>query len=364
MTGGKILMLPGDGIGPEIMQVTREVINRTMTHHDVAFDIVEDVVGGAAIDLHGVPVHEETVERALQADCVLLGAVGGPGWAGVSFDRRPEAGLLELRKRLGLYANLRPLVCHPALVGASTLKPDIVAGLDIMIVRELTGGVYFGLPRGIETLPDGTRRGVNTHVYSSDEVERVARIAFEIARGRNSTLVSVDKSNVMEAGLLWREEVQKLRDTRFADIALSHMYADNCGMQLVRRPKQFDVILTDNLFGDLLSDVGAMLSGSLGMLPSASLGDTTADGRRNAMYEPAHGSAPDIAGQNLANPIAAILSFAMALRYTFDMSTQAEMIEAAIGRVLNQRYRTVDIMDAGSIGVSTTEMGRRILQEL
>ena len=295
---------------------------------------------------------------------MLLGAVGGPKWDGLPFDKKPERGLLRLRKEMELFANLRPAMVFDALAEASTLKTELVRGLDILIVRELTGGVYFGEPRGIETLPDGSRRGINTQVYTTAEILRVARVAFELARKRGRKVCSVEKANVMESGVLWREEVQKLHDSDYADIALSHMYADNCAMQLVRQPKQFDVIVTDNLFGDLLSDCAAMLTGSLGMLPSASLGAPDATGRRRALYEPVHGSAPDIAGKGLANPLATILSLAMMLRYSFDQEAEAKLVENAVDRVLASGKRTADIMTPGATQVSTVGMGDALLAEL
>jgi len=302
--------------------------------------------------------------QALEADAVLLGAVGGPKWDSLPFEKKPERGLLRLRKDMGLFANLLPAIVFDALAEASSLKTELVRGLDIMILRELTGGVYFGEPRGIETLPDGSRRGVNTQVYTTAEIVRVARVGFELARKRGRKVCSVEKANVMESGVLWREEVQKLRDAEYTDVALSHMYADNCAMQLVRQPKQFDVIVTDNLFGDLLSDCAAMLTGSLGMLPSASLGAPDATGRRRALYEPVHGSAPDIAGKNLANPLATVLSLAMMLRYSFDQEEEAKLLESAVDRILASGKRTADIMTPGATQVSTTGMGDALLAEL
>jgi len=359
-----LLILPGDGIGPEAMHQVRRVISWMEKHHAVTFDISEDLVGGAAYDAHGTPLTDETMAAAQEADAVLFGAIGGPKWDALPFEVRPERGLLRLRKEMGLYANLRPAICFDAMADVSSLKPDLVRGLDIMIIRELTGGVYFGEPRGIEDLPDGTRRGVNTQVYTTPEIHRVARVAFELARKRQGRVCSVDKANVMESGELWRQEVQKLRDEDYPDVELSHMYADNCAMQLVRAPKQFDVIVTDNLFGDLLSDCAAMLTGSLGMLPSASLGDADASGRRHALYEPVHGSAPDIAGKDLANPLATLLSFAMALRYSFDLEDEAALIERAVENVLGTGIRTADIMQPGKARVSTSVMGDTLLREL
>jgi 3-isopropylmalate dehydrogenase len=301
---------------------------------------------------------------AMASDAVLLGAVGGPKWDSLPFEKKPERGLLRLRKEMQLFANLRPAIVFDALVDASTLKSEIVRGLDMMIVRELTGGVYFGTPRGIETLPDGSRRGVNTQVYTTGEILRVARVAFDLAHKRKRTVCSADKANVMESGVLWRDEVQKLRDAEYPDITLTHMYADNCAMQLVRNPRQFDVIVTDNLFGDILSDEAAMLTGSLGMLPSASLGARDSTGRRRALYEPVHGSAPDIAGKDMANPLATLLSFAMMLRYSFDQEAEASLVERAIEAVLASGVRTPDIMQPGATKVSTTAMGDAVLREL
>jgi 3-isopropylmalate dehydrogenase len=360
----KLLMLPGDGIGPEVMAEVLRVVDWLARRRKFSFDVAERAVGGMAVDAEGAPVSDATMAEALAADAVLLGAVGGPKWDNLPFEQKPERGLLRLRKEMGLFANLRPAIVFEALAGASTLKPEVVAGLDIMIVRELTGGIYFGEPRGIETLPDGRRRGVNTQVYTDDEVRRVARVAFELAAKRSRRVCSVDKANVMESGVLWREEVQRLHDQEFPDIELTHMYADNCAMQLVRRPAQFDVIVTDNLFGDMLSDEAAMLTGSLGMLPSASLGATDEAGRRPALYEPVHGSAPDIAGKGIANPLAAMLSFAMCLRYSFDMAAEADLIEAAVGSVLGGGLRTADIMQPGKARVSTRVMGEAVISSL
>ena len=360
----KLLVLPGDGIGPEVMGQVGRVVDWFGDRRALKFDLDEDLVGGAAIDAHGVPVTDKTVDTAMNADAVLLGAVGGAKWDSLPFEQKPERGLLRLRKDLGLYANLRPAICFDALVDASSLKPEVVSGLDIMILRELTGGVYFGSPRGIETLPDGTRRGINTQVYTTPEIHRVARVGFELARKRGNKVCSVEKANVMESGVLWREEVQKLHDADYQDVELSHMYADNCAMQLVRNPKQFDVIVTDNLFGDMLSDEAAMLTGSLGMLPSASLGDPDETGRRKALYEPVHGSAPDIAGQGIANPIACLLSFAMMLRYSLDLGGEADLVEGAVRNVLASGKRTGDIATPGEATVSTGEMGTAVLDEL
>jgi 3-isopropylmalate dehydrogenase len=359
-----LLLLPGDGIGPEVMAQAKRVLHWLQDQKRVSFEITEDLVGGAAIDAHGVPITEAAMARALAADAVLFGAVGGPQWDNVSFDIRPEAALLRLRKDLGVFANLRPARVFDALVDASSLKPDLVRGLDIMIVRECIGGVYFGEPRGIETLPDGSKRGVNTEVYTTQEIERVGRVAFELARKRGHKVCSVEKANVMESGLLWRQTMQALRDAEYPDITLSHMYADNCAMQLAKNPKQFDVIVTGNLFGDILSDLAAMLTGSLGMLPSATLGAADATGRRHAFYEPIHGSAPDIAGRGLANPLAQILSLALLLRYSFDMEEDAALIEQAVEDVLATAGRTPDIASPGRAVLTTAEMGDAVLAKL
>lgn len=360
----KLLVLAGDGIGPEAVAQVRRVIDWQDKRRHVSFDINEGLVGGAAIDAEGTPLKDETMADALASDAVLFGAVGGPKWDDLPFEQKPERGLLRLRKDMALFANLRPAIVFPPLVEASSLKPDLVSGLDIMIVRELTGGVYFGEPRGIEELPDGTRRGVNTQVYTTPEIHRIARVAFELAKKRSNKVCSVEKANVMESGVLWREEVQKIGDAEYPDIELSHMYADNCAMQLVREPKQFDVIVTDNLFGDLLSDCAAMLTGSLGMLPSASLGEAGEDGARPGLYEPVHGSAPDIAGKDMANPLATLLSYAMLLRYSFDMGEDADLIEKAVENVLASGMRTADIMQPGMAKVSTSVMGDTLLREL
>ncbi len=363
MSNRSLLVLPGDGIGPEAMGQVSRVIDWFGDRQSVSFDVQEDLVGGAAIDAHGIPLHDDTMARAQEVDAVLLGAVGGPKWDDLDFSIKPERGLLRLRKEMELFANLRPAMCFDALADASSLKRELVAGLDIMIVRELTGGTYFGEPRGITDLPNGERRGVNTQVYDTHEIIRVARAAFELAQKRGGRLCSVEKANVMESGVLWREEVTKLA-SEYPDVELSHMYADNCAMQLVREPKQFDVIVTDNLFGDLLSDCAAMLTGSLGMLPSASLGAEDENKKRKAMYEPVHGSAPDIAGQGKANPIACILSYAMALRYSYDMPDAADAVEKAVEDVLSEGYRTGDIMQPGMKLVGTTEMGDTIIAKL
>ncbi len=359
-----VLVLPGDGIGPEVMGQVVQTMPWLGEERGISFEVGEDLVGGAAYDAHGAPVSDATMARAAAADAVLLGAVGGPKWDDLDFSLKPERGLLRLRKDLELFANLRPAVVFDALVDASSLKPDLVRGLDMMIVRELTGGVYFGEPRGIETLADGTRRGVNTEVYTTPEIERVARVAFDLARKRGNRLCSVEKANVMESGLMWREEVQRVHDQDYGDVELSHMYADNAAMQLVRAPKQFDVMVTSNLFGDILSDCAAMLTGSLGMLPSASLGESDSRGLSHGLYEPVHGSAPDIAGQNLANPLAQVQSLAMLLRYSLGCAEEADLIERAVNAVLDSGLRTADIMQPGMTKVSTTMMGDAVVAEL
>jgi 3-isopropylmalate dehydrogenase len=365
MTTRNILILPGDGIGPEVMAEVERLIAWFNTRSSVRFETSHDLVGGTSFDKHGTPVTEEAMKKALAADAVVFGAVGGPKWATTPYDKRPEAALLRLRKDLGLFANLRPALCFDALKASSTLKPEIVAGLDIMIVRELTGGVYFGEPRGITTLANGERRGVDTQVYETYEIHRIARVAFELARLRGNKVASAEKHNVMTSGLLWKEEVTKLHAAEYKDVELTHILADNCAMQLVRNPKQFDVIVTDNLFGDILSDEAAQLTGSIGMLPSASLGARdAASGKQRALYEPIHGSAPDIAGQDKANPIAAILSFAMCLRYSFAMKAEADLIDRAVGKVLDDGIRTGDIMQPGMRQVGTKEMGSAILGAL
>ncbi len=350
-----LLLLPGDGIGPEVTAVARRVAGRLISQ-GLALTISEARFGGTGIDADGMPLTPETLAVAKASDAVLMGAVGGPQWADQPYGNRPEAGLLALRAGMNVYANLRPARCFAALAEASSLKRIFVEGLDIMFVRELTGGVYFGQPRGIETLADGQRRGVNTHVYTTSEIQRVARVAFELARGRKGEVVSAEKANVMEAGLMWREDVQALRDKEYPDIKLSHMLADNMAMQLVKAPKQFDVILTDNLFGDILSDEAAMLTGSLGMLPSAAIGEAGKPG----LYEPIHGSAPDIAGRGVANPCASILSLAMALRYSVGRTDLADRVEAAVEAALNDGARTADLGGA----LTTAAMGDAILAHL
>ena len=364
MSNPSLLILAGDGIGPEVMDQVKRIITWYGEKRDIKFDVSEDLVGGAAYDKHGTPLHDDTMAKAQAADAVLLGAVGGPKYDDLDFSVKPERGLLRLRKEMDLFSNLRPAQCFDALADFSSLKKELVAGLDIMIVRELTSGVYFGEPRGIFEV-DGERVGINTQRYTESEIDRVARSAFELARRRGNKVCSMEKANVMESGILWREVVQCVHDEDYPDVELSHMYADNGAMQLVRAPKQFDVIVTDNLFGDILSDCAAMLTGSLGMLPSASLGAPGENGRPKAMYEPVHGSAPDITGQGKANPIACTLSFAMALRYSFDQGDEATRLETAVEKVLADGVRTADLMGPeDGTPVSTTQMGDAILAAL
>jgi 3-isopropylmalate dehydrogenase len=360
----KLLILPGDGIGPEVMREVRRIIDWMDRRRMVTFEVSDDLVGGASIDARGTPITDETMQKARDADAILFGSVGGPKWEKLGFQLRPELAILRLRKELDLFANLRPALVLDPLVDASTLKPEVIRGLDLMIVRESTGGLYFGEPRGIETLPDGQKRGFDTESYTTHEIERVARVAFDLARKRQGRVTSVEKSNVMQSGLFWKQTVTALAEREYPDIVLSHMYADNCAMQLVRAPKQFDVIVTSNIFGDLLSDLASMLTGSLGMLPSATLGAVQESGKRYALYEPIHGSAPDIAGRGIANPIAQILSFAMLLRFSFGMDEDATMIERACTNVLASGLRTADVMAAGTAKVGTSVMGESILREL
>ncbi|MGB0607219.1 MAG: 3-isopropylmalate dehydrogenase [Paracoccaceae bacterium] len=364
MTKPSLLILPGDGIGPEVMAEVRKIIAWFGENRGLEFDVSEDLVGGSAYDAHGTPLHDDTMAKAQEVDAVLLGAVGGPQYDDLDFSLKPERGLLRLRKEMDLFANLRPAQCFDALADFSSLKTEVVSGLDIMIVRESTSGVYFGEPRGI--FEEGNERvGINTQRYTESEIDRVARSAFELARRRNNKVCSMEKANVMESGILWREIVQKVHDTDYPDVELSHMYADAGAMQLCRWPKQFDVIVTDNLFGDILSDTAAMLTGSLGMLPSATLGPIMPNGRPKAMYEPVHGSAPDITGQGKANPIACILSFAMALRYSFDQGAEADRLEQAIETVLANGARTPDLMGPeGGTPITTSQMGDAILAAL
>ena len=360
----KFLLLPGDGIGPEVVGEVKKIIQWFNKNKSLDFEIDEDLAGGVSYDKHGTPITDEVFYKALECEAIILGAVGGPKWDDVEFSKKPERALLKLRKELKLFANLRPAICFKQLVDASTLKPEIVSGLDIMIVRELTGGIYFGEPRGIKPIDNGERKGINTHSYTTSEIQRVARVAFDLARKRKNKVTSCEKSNVMEAGLLWKEEVQELHEKEFKDVELNHMLADNCAMQLLRYPKQFDVIVTDNLFGDMLSDQASMLTGSLGLLPSASLGAKNKEGKMRAMYEPIHGSAPDIAGKGIANPIATILSFAMALKYSLDLDKEADVLEKAVQTVLDEGLRTKDISSKGTKEVSTSEMGDAIISKL
>ena len=364
MSNKKLLVLPGDGIGPEVMREVRRVVDWMGARRAVSFAVEEGLVGGAAIEAAGSPCPDATVEAAKHADAVLFGSVGGPQWDSLPFEQRPELGILRLRKELGLFANLRPAVVLDPLVDASSLKPDIVRGLDIMIVRESTGGIYFGEPRGVTTGADGKRVGVDTEVYSEEEIARVARVAFDLARKRRNKVTSTEKANVMQSGRLWRAVVGEVHKAEFPDVELEHMYADNAAMQLCSRPKQFDVILASNLFGDVLSDLAAALTGSLGMLPSATLGAVQPNGKRHALYEPIHGSAPDIAGRGIANPSAQMLSFAMLLRWSFGLEEEARLIERAVEGVLAGGLRTADIMQHGMARVGTAVMGEAILREL
>lgn len=365
MASYNIFLLPGDGIGPEVMKEAETILAWFNAQGIAKFEIDRGLVGGSAFDAHGKAISEEHMARAMASDAVLFGAVGGPKWDKVPYDVRPEAGLLRLRKDLGLFANLRPAICYPALAEASSLKRDVVEGLDILIVRELTGGVYFGEPKTITDLGNGQKRAIDTQVYDTFEIKRIARVAFDLARTRRKKVSSAEKRNVMKTGVLWNEVVTRVHGEAYKDIQLEHVLADNCAMQLVRWPKQYDVIVTDNLFGDVLSDVAAMLTGSLGMLPSASLGAPDArTARRKALYEPVHGSAPDIAGQGAANPIAMIASFGMALRYSFGLGDWADKLDKAIAAVLARGIRTRDIAGGAAANASTAQMGAAILTEL
>ena len=365
MATHKLLLLPGDGIGPEVMAEVKRLIDWLNAQGIAHFETEQGLVGGSAYDAHKVSITDDTMNKAKAADAVIFGAVGGPKWDSVPYEARPEAGLLRLRKDLGLFANLRPAVVYPALADASSLKPELVEGLDIMIVRELTGGVYFGEPKTITDLGNGQKRAVDTQVYDTYEIERIARVAFDLARKRRNKLTSMEKRNVMKSGVLWNEVVTQVHAREYKDVTLEHQLADSGGMNLVKAPKQFDVIVTDNLFGDMLSDIAAMLTGSLGMLPSASLGEIDAKTKkRRSLFEPVHGSAPDIAGKGLANPIAMLASFGMALRYSFDMGALADKVDAAISAVLAKGLRTADIKSEGATAVSTTQMGEAILKEV
>ncbi len=354
----KVLVIPGDGIGIEVTEVSVSILKTVGERTGVEFTLESDLLGGCAIDAHGVPVTEETIEKAKQSDAVLLGAVGGPKWENIEHHLKPERGLLELRKQLDTFANLRPAIVYTALANASTLKREVVEGVDIMVVRELTSGIYFGHPRGSEQLGEREQRAFNTLHYTTSEIERVAKMAFEIARKRKNKVTSIDKSNVLESMVLWRNTVTELHDRQFSDVTLEHLYVDNAAMQLIRRPADFDVMLAGNMFGDIISDEAAQLTGSLGMLPSASVGN------EGAIYEPVHGSAPDIAGKGIANPIASVLSMAMMLRYSFDMDGAAVQVEQAVRKVLDNGYRTSDIYEEGKTRVATEEMGSLILGEL
>ena len=365
MPATKLLLLPGDGIGPEVMIELERVLALLNTKTKATFETQTDLVGGCSIDAHGIPLTDAALAKAQAADAIIFGSVGGPKWDKVAFDIRPESGLLKLRKQLDLFANLRPAICYPALAEASSLKRELVEGLDILILRELTGGTYFGEPKEIVTLADGQKRAVDTTLYTTREIERIARVAFDLARKRRNKVHSADKRNVMATGVLWNQVVSAVHEKEFKDVELHHILADACAMQLIRDPKQFDVLVCDNLFGDMLSDQAAMLAGSLGMLPSASLGAPDAKtGIPKALYEPIHGSAPDIAGKGVANPIAQIASFGMALRYSCNMPKEADLIDQAIAGALAQGYRTGDIMQPNMRQVGTTEMGSAILKEL
>jgi 3-isopropylmalate dehydrogenase len=362
----RVLLLPGDGIGPEIVSAARQVLQKVSDQFELGIELTEGLIGGAAIDAHGVPLPDETLEAARTSDAILLGAVGGPKWDQIERSIRPERGLLQIRSALGLFANLRPALLMEQLADASSLKPELVAGLDLLIVRELTGGIYFGEPRGIRTLDNGERQGYNTQVYAESEIKRIAKVAFELAitrakswgEGMPAKVCSVDKANVLEVTELWREVVTEVAKD-YPEVELTHMYVDNAAMQLVRAPKQFDVMVTGNLFGDILSDEAAMLTGSIGMLPSASL-----DANNKGIYEPCHGSAPDIAGQDLANPLATIMSVAMLLRYSLKAEAAAKAIESAVSSVLDDGLRTRDIMSPGMTEVGCQQMGEAVLAKL
>ena len=365
MTKRNLFLLPGDGIGPEIMIEVKKLIDWMNTEQEAGFAIDEGLVGGSAYDAHGVAISNRDMEKAMTTDAVLFGAVGGPKWDKVAYETRPEAGLLRLRKDMELFANLRPAICYPALSNSSSLRKEFVEGLDILIVRELTGGVYFGEPKQITDLGNGQKRAIDTQIYDTFEIERIASVAFELARTRDNRVCSMEKRNVMKSGVLWNEVVTAIHKNKYDDVKLDHMLADAGAMQLVRAPKQFDVIVTDNLFGDILSDTAAMLTGSLGMLPSASLGAPDAvTKKRKALYEPVHGSAPDISGQGKANPIAMIASFAMCLRYSFNMINEADLIEKAISDVLTNGLRTGDIMGESDTQLTTSQMGDAILAKI
>jgi len=360
-----MLVLPGDGIGPEIVREAVRVLNWFGDHRGFDCTVRQEEFGVAEWYRNGKFMRDDVRAEANTADAILLGAVGGGAeHQAIPQVVRREEGLPGLRQQLGVYANLRPVKVFPALAGASSLRADVIAGVDLMVVRELLGGIYFGKPRGIETLPDGQRRGVNTHVYTTSEIQRIGRVAFDLARSRGGHVTSIDKANVMEAGVLWREEIDKLHASDYSDVRLEHMYVDNCAAQINRAPKQFDVMLTDNLFGDILSDATSTIAGSLGMLASASLSDPDPEGRRHGIYEPAHGSAPDIAGQGKANPLATILSLAMAFDMTYDRAADARLLEQAVSEALANRKRTADIVEPGCETVSTSGMGDAVLEQL
>ena len=360
-----LMVLPGDGVGPEVVNETLRVVDWLAKNKSISFNIKEGLVGGASYDKYGTPLTDETLADTMDADAVLFGAVGGPSYDGVEFDKRPENGLLRLRKEMDLFANLRPAIVFPALVDASSLKPEIISGLDILILRELTGGIYFAEPRGIDEIKVGLKKGYDTNLYTTPEIERIGRVAFDMAKARNGKVTSVEKANVMMSGVLWREVMTNLHKKEGNGVDMHHMYADNCAMQLVKDPKQFDVIVTDNLFGDILSDCAAMLTGSLGMLPSASLGSVDENtGKRYAMYEPVHGSAPDIAGKGLAKPLAELLSLSMLLRYSFDMEDEANLVDEAVSRALDAGPRTPDIMADGREKVGTKGMMDLVINKL
>jgi 3-isopropylmalate dehydrogenase len=360
----KILLIPGDGIGPEVVAEAKKIINFFSQNSDKKFTLEEALLGGCAYDHYGTPFPSETLKLAKESDAILLGAVGGPKWEALEYKHRPERGLLGIRKELELFANLRPAKVFPALTDSSTLKREVVEGLDIMIVRELTGDLYFGQPRGVTILEDGSKQGINTMTYNSKEVERVARVSFDLARLRGKKLCSIDKANVIETTEMWRDVVTEIGQKEYPDVQLSHMYVDNASMQLVRNPKQFDVMLTGNMFGDILSDTASMLTGSLGMLPSASLGVKHPNGKQFALYEPVHGSAPDIAGKNIANPLATISSLAMMLKYSFGYEKEASLLDKAVENTLNAGIRTADIAKPGEAKVSCSQMGDAVLKEL
>jgi 3-isopropylmalate dehydrogenase len=360
----KILLIEGDGIGPEVVAQAKKVLDFFSKNTDKKFETENALLGGIAYDKLGTPFPKETIDLAKKADAILLGAVGGLKWESLEYKNRPERGLLGIRKELELFANFRPAKVFNALTDSSTLKREVVLGLDIIIVRELTGDLYFGEPRGVETLPDGSRQGLNTMTYNSKEVERIARVSLDLAKIRGKKLCSIDKANVIETTEMWREVVTEIAKKDYPEIELSHMYVDNAAMQLVRNPKQFDVMLTGNMFGDILSDIASMLTGSLGMLPSASLGAKLENGKQFALYEPIHGSAPDIAGKNIANPIATILSLAMMFRYSFSFVKEANLVERAIENILNRGVRTADIAKTGEARISCSEMGDKIVEEL